>query len=361
LDDFEVPIGDTPDIDLSGGTEFPEVEMVENSGEISDSSPFEEPDYTENNSEENFAQESEVDTLSDSSSINSENEPVEMQEDTEQAVDALQDDLIGQPEQSRPEEVPDEWTPDSDNNPDQIDQFNDSVINASDDSYDSSVDAPDALLTDGEIGIADNSADQATDYQGAGMDNASYQLDETVPGTAETNSEQTTSDSVIEPGMESDILHPETEVQPEELEPNKVYERNGYEYKTDEMGRTKLVSGDLQLVEGERTPLQTEIGHMGLETDEGGHLLATRFDGPTDAFNLVPQDENLNRGAWKSMENSWAEGLSKGQDVKVMVEPVYGDDTIRPESFEVLSQIDGELTYSSFLNESSKEVKGEKK
>ena len=100
---------------------------------------------------------------------------------------------------------------------------------------------------------------------------------------------------------------------------------------------------------------------MGLETDEGGHIIATRFDGPTDAFNLVPQDSNLNRGEWKAMENSWADGLSKGQDVKVMVEPVYGDDKVRPESFEVLSQVDGELTYSSFLNESSKEVKGEKK
>lgn len=359
MDDFEVPIGDTPDIDLSGGSEFPEVEMVENSGDILESSSFEEPDYTENNSEESFAQESEVETLSDSSSIDLENEPVEMQEDTEQVVDSLQDESIGQPEQSRPEEVPDDWTPDSDNNSDQINQIDDRVTNTSDDSYDSSVDAPDAPLTDDEIATADNSTDQEMDYQGAGIDNASHQLDETVPSATETNSEQITSDRDIDPGMDSDILHPETEVQPEELEPNKVYERNGYEYKTDEMGRTKLVSGDLQLVEGERTPLQTEIGHMGLETDEGGHILATRFDGPTDAFNLVPQDSNLNRGAWKAMENSWADGLSNGQDVKVMVEPVYGDDTIRPESFEVLSQIDGELTYSSFLNEASKKVKGD--
>ena len=268
LDDFEVPIGDTPDIDLSGGTEFPEAEMVEYSGEISDSTPFEEPDNTENNSEVSFAQELEVDTLSDSSSINSENEPVEMQEDSEQAVDSLQDDLIGQPEQSRPEEIPDDWTPDSENNPDQINQFDYKVTNtsdySSDDSYNNSVGAPDAPLTDVEIGTSDNSADQATDYQGAGMDYASHQLDEAVPSASETNSEQITSDRDIDPGMDYDILHPETEVQPEELEPNKVYERNGYEYKTDEMGRTKLVSGDLQLDEGERSPLQTEIGAYGV-------------------------------------------------------------------------------------------------
>ncbi len=156
-----------------------------------------------------------------------------------------------------------------------------------------------------------------------------------------------------------DIMHAEDEVRPEAVEPNAVYERNGYEYKTDELGRTKLVTGDLALEEGERSSLQTEVGHMGLDGDEGGHLIGTRFNGPTDAFNLVPQDANLNRGEWKSMENSWAEKVKNGQDVKVMIEPAYGDDSIRPESFEVLSQVDNELTYTSYLNQPGNETKGE--
>ena len=98
---------------------------------------------------------------------------------------------------------------------------------------------------------------------------------------------------------------------------------------------------------------------MGVEGDEGGHLIGTRFNGPTDAFNLVPQNANLNRGEWKSMENSWADAVSNGQEVKVMVEPIYGETSTRPENFEVLSQVDGELTYTSFANQSYSEIKGE--
>jgi len=42
-----------------------------------------------------------------------------------------------------------------------------------------------------------------------------------------------------------------------------------------------------------------------------------------------------------------------------MIEPAYGDDSIRPESFEVLSQVDNELTYTSYLNQPGNETKGE--
>jgi hypothetical protein len=157
-----------------------------------------------------------------------------------------------------------------------------------------------------------------------------------------------------------EILHPEDEVRPEGMEPNSTYERNGYEYKTDEMGRTREVSGDLKLEEGERTKLQTEVGHMGAEDDEGGHLIGTRFDGPTDAFNLVPQNANLNRGEWKAMENSWASDLEQGKDVKVMVTPIFTGDSIRPDSFDVLTQVDGELTYTSFQNQASDKSTKEK-
>lgn len=150
-----------------------------------------------------------------------------------------------------------------------------------------------------------------------------------------------------------EFIHSEDEVRPEGIKPNSIYERNGYEYKTDEMGRTREVTGDLKLEEGERTKLQTEVGHMGVEDDEGGHLVGTRFNGPADAFNLVPQNSNLNRGEWKAMENSWANELAEGKDVKVMIDPVFTGDNVRPDSFEVLTQVNGELTYTSFVNQAS--------
>lgn len=169
----------------------------------------------------------------------------------------------------------------------------------------------------------------------------------------EVETENSDSDSKNDISDDKGIIHPEDEVKPEDMKPDSKYERNGYEYQTDDKGRTRWVYGDLKLEEGERTRLQTDIGHLGEDGDEGGHLIGTRFNGPTDAFNLVPQNSNLNRSEWESMESSWAEDLKNGKDVKVMIDPIYSGNSIRPDSFDVVTQVDGELTYRSFLNQAS--------
>lgn len=179
-----------------------------------------------------------------------------------------------------------------------------------------------------------------------------------VPEVPETDNEPKALEEPEEPEIPEvpEIMQPDEEIRPEELEPNSTYERDGYTYETDEFGRTSQVYGELRLEPGERTKLQTEVGHQGLADDEGGHLIGTRFDGPTDAFNLVPQNANLNRGDWKAMENSWADALEDGKDVSVAVDPIYADDSIRPSSFEVVTQVNGELIYRHFENQSSKET-----
>ncbi len=35
-----------------------------------------------------------------------------------------------------------------------------------------------------------------------------------------------------------------------------------------------------------------------------GHLIASVFNGPGERLNLLPMNGNLNKGAWKAMENS---------------------------------------------------------
>ena len=190
------------------------------------------------------------------------------------------------------------------------------------------------------------------------IDKPDVQSPETKPEAVVTSAEASNPSpegkpDTISTGSRPETIHPEDEVRPESMEPNSTYERNGYECQTNEFGHTRLVSGDLKLEEGHRTHLQTEVGQMGLAGDEGGHLIGTRFDGPTDAFNLVPQNANLNRGEWNAMEHSWAENLAQGKDVKVMIEPIYNGNTVRPDSFDVLSQVNGELTYTSFHNQAS--------
>lgn len=361
MDDFEIPISDALDFDLSDSTEFPEAEMIEPVSEVSDEisleeegASFQEPEFSEIGSEDSIEAAVDVDPTDEFRSVDidsnlSESEQVELPVYDEPTAEIPQEEINSLSDKMGSETIPEaeefisettyEQEPESDvivpeTTPEYIPEGDDSL--------------PETIHT--QEPEADNSITETT----------SEQAPEVEESAIERTPEQVTEDDQPDPKAAPEIIHAEDEVRPEALEPNIVYERNGYEYKTDELGRTQLVTGDLDLTEGNRTPLQTEVGHMGVDGDEGGHLIGTRFNGPTDAFNLVPQDANLNRGEWKAMENSWADGMSNGQEVKVMVEPVYGDNSIRPESFEVLSQVDGELTYTSFLNQPSSKTKGEK-
>jgi hypothetical protein len=140
-----------------------------------------------------------------------------------------------------------------------------------------------------------------------------------------------------------------------ELQPNTTYERNGYTYETDEQGRVTQVYGDLHLGESHRTTHQTEVGHMGLEGDEGGHLVGARFGGSPEGMNLVPQNMHLNRSDWKVMENEWADALEQGKDVAFSTSLAYDEDqapTGRPSDFIVNYMIDG-VTYTKYFPNSA--------
>lgn len=171
-----------------------------------------------------------------------------------------------------------------------------------------------------------------------------------APDSSKPANEIDTTGSIGE-SAEVKTIPPDKEVFLDELEPNSVYEKNGYTYKTDEQGRPVLVSGKLHLGEGVRTKQQTDIGHMGEEDDVGGHLVGTRFEGPPDAFNIRPQNAELNDGEWKKMENEWAKALKDGQDVDVLIEPIYEDKSIRPSQYEVVYQINGRIYSKIFENQ----------
>ena len=65
------------------------------------------------------------------------------------------------------------------------------------------------------------------------------------------------------------------------LKENIEYEVNGYHYETDSQGRIKHCEGLLYLEEGQRdTNQQRHAGNENRkETDDGGHIIATRFNG----------------------------------------------------------------------------------
>ncbi|MFM9276548.1 DNA/RNA non-specific endonuclease [Paenibacillus jiagnxiensis] len=111
----------------------------------------------------------------------------------------------------------------------------------------------------------------------------------------------------------------------------------GYTYRTDDKGRLINVEGKLKLGNGKRNNhAQRVVGRNNRrKTDEGGHLIASIFEGSGSLDNLVAMDGNLNKGEWKRLENMWAKQLQKGKSVEVRIRPIFKGDSERPDSFEI--------------------------
>ncbi|MGN2425918.1 hemagglutinin repeat-containing protein [Klebsiella electrica] len=137
-------------------------------------------------------------------------------------------------------------------------------------------------------------------------------------------------------------------------QPNKVYHVDGDKiYKTDAQARPSQVEATLSPNVKDRNGYQQcKAGKCGFDGDEGGHLIASIFNGPGEKLNLVPMDGNLNKAAWKQMENTWAKALGEGKEVKVNIQPSYIGDSVRPEKFKVVYSIDGGRPIEKVFNNS---------
>lgn len=126
-------------------------------------------------------------------------------------------------------------------------------------------------------------------------------------------------------------------------QPNTVYKVDGNKtYHTDELNRTTNVTASLSQSKSDRnTYQQCKAGKCSNPGDEGGHLIASIFNGPGEKLNLVPMDGNLNKGAWKQMENTWANALKDGKTVDVNIQPLYSGNNTRPDRIIVQYSIDG--------------------
>jgi hypothetical protein len=128
--------------------------------------------------------------------------------------------------------------------------------------------------------------------------------------------------------------------------PNSRYSANGYLYATDAEGRVTRAEGNLRLDPAPRnTTQQSEVGRAGAsrpdgyvygKSDDGGHLIGSRFNGAGEAINMLPQNSALNQnGLWKQLENTWAAELEKGSQVRVRIEPHFEGTAIRPDRYDV--------------------------
>ena len=141
------------------------------------------------------------------------------------------------------------------------------------------------------------------------------------------------------------------------MDKNNQYESNGYRYTTNDSGQIIHAEGDLRLEDGKRNPYAQRIagGDNRHEGDDGGHLIGARFGGSGELDNIVAEDSHINRGAFKTLENGWADSLKDGKNVNVEIDPVYHGESPRPDIITsktvITSDESVETDYFSVTNE----------
>jgi hypothetical protein len=93
-------------------------------------------------------------------------------------------------------------------------------------------------------------------------------------------------------------------------------------------------------------------------SDDGGHYIAARFNGPTEAFNHFAQDASFNRGRYRPLEDEWARDKRAGRAVRVKIVPQFGGGSVRPAKINVWWTVGDQKKSVSFPNERSEKSRG---
>jgi hypothetical protein len=129
--------------------------------------------------------------------------------------------------------------------------------------------------------------------------------------------------------------------------------KNGYRYEIDSPARTIKIAGGIHLRAQPRSKReQANAGRPDRRSsDDGGHFIAARFNGPRDWFNHFAQDANFNRGAYRVLEDRWAKAVRQGKRVFVDITPMYNGASRRPYKLVIRWIVNGEKFGSEFPNE----------
>ncbi len=182
----------------------------------------------------------------------------------------------------------------------------------------------------------------------------------------DTELEETSSELDALPEVDSVIKESERKSFLENLEDTGLFVNNQPgEYHYLESTDGKSAWGSLELTEdGVRNPEAQRIagGEFREPTDDGGHLIGTRFGGSSELENIDAQNRNLNRGGYKAEENSWAASLEEGSQVFVNVDTYKSDGSDRPSAYmgyKIEEDLDGNRSWDafSFTNVSRQEQK----
>jgi LysM repeat protein len=129
--------------------------------------------------------------------------------------------------------------------------------------------------------------------------------------------------------------------------------KNSYPFVEDGLERTRLAEGELQRDRSKpsKTNQRAAGGADRRPTDEGGHYIARRFNGPSNRVNLFAQDRNFNRGSYRVLEDKLAGYQDQGKRVYVRIIPHYRGISQRPYAIHYRWQVDGRWDRKWFFNE----------
>lgn len=129
--------------------------------------------------------------------------------------------------------------------------------------------------------------------------------------------------------------------------------KNGYDFELDSDDNMRRASGAITLGTEKRNRRDQLIagGVDRRPTDDGGHYIARRFNGPPDSFNLFPQDTNFNRGKYRLLEDEWARARRAGKKVEIEIVPRFEAGSKRPTELDVFFVIDGNPNSLKLPNE----------
>jgi len=129
---------------------------------------------------------------------------------------------------------------------------------------------------------------------------------------------------------------------------------NGYTFLIDDRRGMIKAAGNLSQTNTPARSRKAQATAGGADrrpTDDGGHYIAARFNGPSDAFNHFAQDANFNRGLYRRLEDQWATALRAHKKVTVSIVPHYETPSKRPYEIDVSFLVDGHKESFKFPNE----------
>ena len=93
---------------------------------------------------------------------------------------------------------------------------------------------------------------------------------------------------------------------------------------------------------------------------DGGHYIAARFNGLTEAFNHFAQDANFNRDGYRVLEDEWARDKRARRVVTVRIVPRFNGQSVRPSVIDFWWTVDGKEKSVKFSHERSEKRRGKR-